>query len=91
MYYRYLPLGVFLSLIVFLCFKGFDYSSAIALFPLAFLAYKYDEKAENSKLKELQDQIKEIKNNSEALAIELEEVKTHMASIKLNQGMKRTF
>lgn len=89
--YRYLPLGALLSLLVLGGVKGFDLSLSLALVPVAFLAFKFDEKSDNAKIAELEKSIQELSGYIDNVESDLEEVRTHMSSIKLNQGMKRTF
>jgi hypothetical protein len=80
---KYIPLGLFVLLVSKMLYMGCGYADAPSLLIIAALAAFYEYKPVNAELKALKD-------NSAKMEKDLEDLRSHVSSLKLARDLKAT-
>lgn len=84
-YTKYLPLALFSLLAIKLIITGASFADTASLFVLAAAAAYYEFQIQKKIRNEYKEQLQKYEDQVKALALSLDEVRTHVGSLKLSQ------
>lgn len=87
-YTKYIPLGLFLLFSLKSLFVGLTYESCLGILILGSIASFFEYKVNEKRIEELSLEIKELGKKIEERSEDLNDIKTHIASVKLGSQLR---